>query len=117
MAGCGQPAVIEQALGQRLGIHTGIDPTEQPGWRRGKAGAVALRQPDGAVTRGIEPGAETLGMAALVHPLCGWLLAVVETLAHWPLAAVDVPAFSPYVVPIVLVAGCLTRRKFVRKAD
>ena len=66
MTGCGQPAVIEQALGQRLGIHSGINPTKQSGRRRVKAGAVPLRQPDGAVTRGIEPGAETLGMAALL---------------------------------------------------
>ena len=66
MAGCGQPAVIEQALGQRLGIHPGINPTEQSGRRCVKAGAVPLCQPDGAVARGIEPGAETLGMAALL---------------------------------------------------
>ena len=66
MTGCGQPAVIEQALGQRLGIHPGIDPTEQSSRRCVKAGAVPLRQPDGAVARGIEPGTEALGMAALL---------------------------------------------------
>ena len=66
MTGRGQPAVIEQALGQRLGIHPGIDPTEQSSRRCVKAGAVALRQPDGAVARGIEPGTEALGMAALL---------------------------------------------------
>ena len=62
-AGCDQVALVEHALRQRVGVHTGIDPAKQTGRLCRKGAAVRQRELGTAGARPVEPGAYAFGMA------------------------------------------------------
>src|SRR5436190_17934610 len=64
MAGREQPALVQQGVGQRLGVDPRVDPAEQALRRCHEAAAMGLRELHAAMARGIEPRGHALGMAA-----------------------------------------------------
>jgi hypothetical protein len=60
----GQPALVEQRLGQRLGVAADVDPAEQARRRRDEAAARRQRVAHAAGAGGLEPRRHPLGVAA-----------------------------------------------------